>query len=148
MYKVTSVRMEVSTWLIILKSKIWIFILKFLTVFYNCYIFKGYYWIQKGSFEYMYIQQSIKSCIWTLRYERNRHWTLWCITKLWENGYRIYLAIAIWFSKTHKDLLIKDFHFLLMSHFMSQYRIPPHLLYSGPTHLSWIFTVLASSLKQ
>ena len=29
-----------STWLIILKSKIWIFIFKFLTVFYNCYINK------------------------------------------------------------------------------------------------------------
>ena len=102
----------------------------------------------------------------------------WCITKLWENEYRIYLAFAIWWKyrhfatktlkdllikdlktlkdllikdlktlkdllikdlktlkdllikdlKTLKDLLIKDFHFLLMmSHFMSQYRIPPQM---------------------
>jgi hypothetical protein len=30
--------------------------------------------------------------------------------------------------KTLKDLLIKDFHVLLMmSHFMSQYRIPPQM---------------------
>ena len=33
------------------------------------------------------------------------------------------------FAKTLKDLLIKNFHFLLMiSHFMSQYRIPPHFI--------------------